>query len=77
MGYGQSHPLLERSIGCHLKSVLITCNPTGQVLTLLACPGMDGISHDGTGEEGHRPTINYYSHDYRSSSVIFSISLAG
>ena len=77
MGYGQSHPLLEWSIGCHLKSILIPCDPSAQVLSLLACPGMDGISHDGTGEEGHCPTINYYSHDYRSSSVIFSKSLAG
>lgn len=77
MGYRQSHPLLEWSIGCHLKSILVPCDPTGQLLTLLACPGMDSVSHDGTGKEGHRPTIDYYSHDYRPSSVIFSISLAG
>lgn len=77
MGYRQSHSLLKWSIGCYLKSILIPCDPSGQALALLTCPSMDSISHDGTGKEGHRPTINYYSHDYRSSSVIISRSLAG
>ena len=77
MGYSQSYSLLEWSIRGHLKSVPIPCDPTGQLLPLLACPGMDSVSHDGTGKEGYRPTIDYYSHDYRPSSVIFSRSLAG
>lgn len=77
MGYRQSHPLLEWTVRCHLKSIPIPCDPSGQASALLACPSMDGISHDGTGKEGYRPIIDYYSHDYRPSSVIFSRSFAG
>lgn len=77
MGYGQSHPLLERSIGCHLKSILIPSDPSGCIFARLACPSSDRIGHDSSCKKGDRLSIDYYFHDYRSSSVIFSKSLAG
>ena len=77
MGYGQSHPLFEGSIGCHLKSILIPCDPSGCVFARLGCPSSDRIGHDSSCKEGDRLSIDYYSHDYRSSSVILSRSLAG